>query len=148
MRVSTSHLQQLTIFTTVLTGGGIGTMYYLQQKKFSQSDYHQLALQKLEDCPVAMENLGAPPLKVHNIHLTDRYNRVDPYTAQIKIPVSGSKNGGYLFTTSIRDLDTNKWSLKLAVLRLREGQTINLLDPPLAQETTKDTLGLDTEHWN
>ncbi|XP_031733052.1 uncharacterized protein coa1 isoform X1 [Anarrhichthys ocellatus] len=83
MRVSTTQLQQLTIFTTVLTGAGIGTMYYLLQKKFVESDYHRLALQKLEACPVAMESLGAPPLKVHNIHLTDRNNRIDQHTAQV-----------------------------------------------------------------
>uniref|UniRef100_UPI0037E8F640 cytochrome c oxidase assembly factor 1 homolog isoform X1 n=2 Tax=Semicossyphus pulcher TaxID=241346 RepID=UPI0037E8F640 len=150
MRVSTSHLQQLTIFTTVLTGGGIGTMYYLQQKRFSESDYHRLALQKLEDCPLAMESLGAPPLKVHNIHLSDRHNRVDPHTSQIKIPVTGSKNGGYLFTSSVRDPDTKRWSLKQAVLRLREGQIIDLLNPPSPAATlrTEDSQGLDTGHWH
>uniref|UniRef100_A0A671UCN0 Cytochrome C oxidase assembly factor 1 n=1 Tax=Sparus aurata TaxID=8175 RepID=A0A671UCN0_SPAAU len=107
MRVSTSQLQQLAIFTTVFTGGGIGTMYYLQQKTFTQSDYHRLALLKLEECPIAMESLGAPPLRVYNIHLTDRYNCIDPQRAQIKIPVTGSKTGGYLYTSSIRDPDTN-----------------------------------------
>ncbi|XP_077954878.1 uncharacterized protein coa1 isoform X2 [Gasterosteus aculeatus] len=84
MRVSTSHLQQLTIFTTLLTGGGIGTMYYLLQKKFAESDYHRLALEKLEACPFAMDSLGAPPLKVHNIHLTDRDNRINHHTAQVE----------------------------------------------------------------
>lgn len=52
-------------------------------ENFAASDYHRLALQELEACPVAMESLGAPPLKVHNIHLTDRYNRVDKHTAQV-----------------------------------------------------------------
>ncbi|KAM8727166.1 cytochrome c oxidase assembly factor 1 homolog [Acanthopagrus latus] len=130
MRVSTSQLQQLAIFTTLFTGGGIGTMYYLQQKTFTQSDYHRLALQKLEECPVAMESLGAPPLRVYNIHLTDRQNCVDPQRAQIKIPVTGSKTGGYLYTSSIRDPDTNRWTLKQAVLKLREGQIIDLVNPP------------------
>lgn len=55
----------------------------LQLEKFVESDYHRLALQKLEACPVAMESLGAPPLKVHNIHLTDRNNHVDQHTAQV-----------------------------------------------------------------
>ncbi|XP_019724862.1 cytochrome c oxidase assembly factor 1 homolog isoform X2 [Hippocampus comes] len=130
MRVSTIKLQQLTIFTTLFTGGGIGTMYYLMQKKFAESDYHKLALQKLESCPIAMENLGAPPLKIHNIHLTDRENRIDQQTAQVKIPVTGSKASGYLYTSSIRDPITNRWSVKLAVLRLKEGQTINVMNPP------------------
>ncbi|XP_070775580.1 cytochrome c oxidase assembly factor 1 homolog [Enoplosus armatus] len=152
MRVSTGQLQQLTIFTTVLTGGGIGTMYYLLQKKFVESDYHRLAVQKLDACPVAMESLGAPPLKVHNIHLTDRHNCVAQHTAQMKIPVTGSKTGGYLYTSSIRDPDTNRWSLKQAVLQLREGQTIDLLNPPppaAAQtQATEDTKGLDSGHWH
>ncbi|XP_034744506.1 cytochrome c oxidase assembly factor 1 homolog isoform X1 [Etheostoma cragini] len=152
MRVSTSHLQQLTIFTTVLTGGGIGTMYYLQQKKFAGSDYHRLALQELEACPVAMESLGAPPLKVHNIHLSDRNNRIDQHTAQIKIPVTGSKTGGYLYTSSIRDPDTNRWSLKQAVLKLKEGQIIDLLNPPppaAAQaQATEHTQEEDMDHWH
>ncbi|XP_061549753.1 cytochrome c oxidase assembly factor 1 homolog isoform X2 [Phycodurus eques] len=161
MRVSTAKLQQLTIFTTLLTGGGIGTMYYLMQKKFAESDYHQVALQKLEACAVAMESLGAPPLKIHNIHLTDRHNRIDQQTAQIKIPVTGSRTGGYLYTSSIREPDTNRqnpttqnpsqaphqsqscltpcrWSVKLAVLRLKDGQTINLMNPPsIATEYTE-----------
>ncbi|KAK5878391.1 hypothetical protein CesoFtcFv8_023802 [Champsocephalus esox] len=132
MRVSTSHLQQLAIFTTVLTGGGVGTMYYLMQKKFVESDYHRLATQKLKACPVAMERLGAPPLTIHNIHLTDRDNRVDQSTAQIKIPVTGSRTGGYLYTCSTRDRDTNRWSLKQAVLKLKEGQTVDLLSAPAA----------------
>ncbi len=55
----------------------------LQLEKFVESDYHRLALQKLEACPVAMETLGAPPLKVHNIHLTDRNNCIDQHTAQV-----------------------------------------------------------------
>lgn len=33
MRIPTSKLQHLAIFTTVLTGGGIGTMYYLMQSE-------------------------------------------------------------------------------------------------------------------
>nr|XP_061795431.1 cytochrome c oxidase assembly factor 1 homolog [Nerophis lumbriciformis] len=141
MRVSTNKLQQLAIFTTLLTGGGIGTMYYLMQKKFAESDYHKLALQKLEECTVAMESLGAPPLKIHNIHLTDRDNRIDQQIAKIKIPVTGSKTGGYLYTSSIRDPNTNRWNVKLAVLRLKEGQTINLLNSPsLATENTEFSL--------
>ncbi|RVE61045.1 hypothetical protein OJAV_G00166790 [Oryzias javanicus] len=121
MRVPIHHLQRLTIFTTILTGGGVGTMYYLMQKNFAGCDYHRLAVRQLEACPVAMESLGAPPLRVHNIHLTDRYNRVDHQAAQIKIPVTGSKTGGYLYTCSIREPQTNNWRLKQAELHLREG---------------------------
>ncbi|XP_077471960.1 cytochrome c oxidase assembly factor 1 homolog [Stigmatopora argus] len=138
MRIPTNKLQQLTIFTTLLTGGGVGTMYYLMQKKFAQSDYHKLALQKLEECTIAMESLGAPPLKIHNLHLTDKDNRIDQQIAKLKIPVTGSKTGGYLYTSSIRDPNTNRWSVKLAVLRLKEGHTINLMtSPSLPTECTE-----------
>lgn len=112
------------------------SLFAVYVETFTQSDYHRLALQKLEECPVAMESLGAPPLRVYNIHLTDRQNCVDPQRAQvlwrgkpsigtftwlfqhcctlcivlqIKIPVTGSKTGGYLYTSSIRDPDTNRW---------------------------------------
>ncbi|XP_029381095.1 cytochrome c oxidase assembly factor 1 homolog [Echeneis naucrates] len=140
MRVSTHHLQQLAIFTTLLTGGSVGTMYYLMQKKFSESDYHRLALQKLKACPVAMETLGAPPLKVHNIHLSDRHNHFNQDSAQMKIPVTGSNTGGYLYIYSARDPDTKRWGLEQAVLRVREGQTINLLTPLLPAGTQIQTL--------
>uniref|UniRef100_A0A8C6WFQ7 Ribosomal protein L37 n=1 Tax=Neogobius melanostomus TaxID=47308 RepID=A0A8C6WFQ7_9GOBI len=104
-------LQELAIFTTVLTGAGVGTMYYLMQKRFAASEYHQLAVQKLEACSVAMESLGAPPLKVYNIHLTDRQNYINQHWAQIKIPVKGSKTGGYLYTSSRRDPTENRFRL-------------------------------------
>ncbi|KAL0966123.1 hypothetical protein UPYG_G00291190 [Umbra pygmaea] len=138
MRVSTNKLQQMAIYTTLLTGAGCGTMYYLMQKKFSRSDYHRLALEKLKANQTAMGSLGAPPLKVHNIHLSDRYNRVDIYTAQIKIPVTGSKNGGYIFTTSVRDPQSLGWNLTQAVLHLREGQRVDLLNSTPAPEYTEE----------
>lgn len=127
-------------------------MYYLQQKRFAESDYHRLAVEKLEACPVAMKSLGAPPLKVHNIHLTDRHNRVDQHVAQIKIPVTGSETGGYLYTSSNRDPITSRWSLKQAVLKMREGETIDLLNPPQSvaaqPQGTQHTGGLDTGCWH
>lgn len=52
-------------------------------EQFSKADFYKLALQKLEACPVAMEGLGCPPLKVHNIHLSDRTNCIDGQTAQV-----------------------------------------------------------------
>lgn len=146
MRISTQNLQQLTLFTTVFTGAGVGTMYFLMQKKFASSEYHRSAVQKLEQCPVAMASLGAPPLKVYNIHLTDRQNYIGHQRAQLKIPVTGSKTGGYLYTSSQRDPDTNGWSLKQAVLKLRDGQILDLLDPhPSPTTTERDTL--DTGSW-
>lgn len=145
MRISIKNLQQLTVFTTMFTGGGVATMYYLMQKKFAASEYYQLALHKLEKCAYAMESLGAPPLKVHNLHLTDRQNYIDQQRAQIKIPVTGEKTGGYLYSSSQRDPSTNRWCLKQAVLQLREGPIINLLDPPPSDKTTEEEL--DTGRW-
>ncbi|KAF6714596.1 Cytochrome c oxidase assembly factor 1-like [Oryzias melastigma] len=149
MRVPIHHLQKLTIFTTILTGGGVGTMYYLMQKNFAGCEYHRLAVRQLEACPVAMESLGAPPLRVHNIHLTDRYNRVDHQAAQIKIPVTGSKTGGYLYTCSVREPHTNTWRLKQAELHLREGSVIDLLKtPPATHMQPEDaTLEEDMDKW-
>ncbi|XP_019896716.1 cytochrome c oxidase assembly factor 1 homolog isoform X2 [Esox lucius] len=116
----------------------------MRLESFSRSDYHSLALEKLKANQSAMDRLGAPPLKVHNIHLSDRYNRVEPYTAQIKIPVTGSKDGGYLYTTSVRDPQTLGWNLTQAVLQLREGQSIDLLTSTLTDKKE----GLDTDNWS
>uniref|UniRef100_A0A4W5LBX3 Cytochrome c oxidase assembly factor 1 n=1 Tax=Hucho hucho TaxID=62062 RepID=A0A4W5LBX3_9TELE len=147
MRVSTSKLQQMAIYTTLLTGAGCGTMYYLLQKNFSRSDYHRLALEQLKANQTAMDSLGAPPLKVHNIHLSDRHNRIliSLFMFQIKIPVTGSKDGGYLYTSSVRDPQTLGWNLTQAVLQLREGQRIDLLiyTPP-----PNKTEGLETGNWS
>ncbi|CAB1317454.1 unnamed protein product [Coregonus sp. 'balchen'] len=101
MRVSPSKLQQMAIYTTLLAGVGCCMMYYLLQVKyhlenFSRSDHHRLALEQLEANQTAMDILGAPPPKVHNIHLSDRHNH-------IKILVTGCKDGGYLNTSSVKD---------------------------------------------
>ncbi|XP_053356902.1 cytochrome c oxidase assembly factor 1 homolog [Clarias gariepinus] len=126
MSRSNNLLQQMTIFVTVVTGGGCGMMYYLMQKKFAKSEYFRSAVEKLNDHSTAMANLGAPPLKIHNIHLTDRYNRIDHNIAQLKIPVTGSKTGGYLYTTSNRDASMNRWQLQRVALQLRTGKTIEI----------------------
>ncbi|XP_036452662.1 cytochrome c oxidase assembly factor 1 homolog [Colossoma macropomum] len=123
---STSLLQQMTIFVTVVTGGGCGMMYYLMQKNFAKSEYHRLAIEQLNRNSTAMASLGAPPLKIHNIHLTDRHNRVDHTNAQLKIPVTGSKTGGYLYTTSTRDTLMNRWCLQRVALQLRTGEIIDI----------------------
>lgn len=130
-----------------MSGLGFAVVYNLQQRRFNQSDYYELALQKLEDCPTAMESLGAPPLKVHYINLFDNHNRVEMYKSQIKIPVSGSNNKGVLFTSSVRNPDTFRWKLKQAVLELHEGQSIDLMSAPSAAQTAEDTPELDTGSW-
>ncbi|XP_028988624.1 cytochrome c oxidase assembly factor 1 homolog [Betta splendens] len=148
--MTTRHLQKLAVFTTLLTGAGVGTMYYLMQKNLTQPDCHRLALQKLKECPVAMETLGAPPLKVSRIRLTDRRLFIDQYTEQMMIPVRGSKARGFLCTFSVRDPITNRWSLRQAVLELWEGQTVDLFqtpEPAPAQIQTEDFQELDPGHW-
>ncbi|KAJ8336414.1 hypothetical protein SKAU_G00376340 [Synaphobranchus kaupii] len=127
MPVPIKSLQQMAIFVTVFTGGGCSLMYYFMQKNFARSDYYRLALERLTGHPVAMESLGAPPLKAHNIHLTDRHNRIDHTSAQIKIPVTGSKTGGYLYTSSSKSNPLDGWQLQEAVLQLRDGRRIDIL---------------------
>ncbi|XP_066536693.1 cytochrome c oxidase assembly factor 1 homolog isoform X2 [Hoplias malabaricus] len=126
MARSTNLLQQMTIFVTVVTGGGCGMMYYLMQKNFAKSEYYRLAVEQLNGNSTAMASLGAPPLKIHNIHLTDRNNRVDHASAQLKIPVTGSKTGGYLYTTSTRDTLMNRWCLQRVALQLKNGEIVDI----------------------
>lgn len=134
MSRSTSLLQQMTIFVTVVSGGGCAMMYYLMQKNFAKAEYYRLALQELSNNSTAMASLGAPPLKIHNIHLSDRHNRMDHTSAQLKIPVTGSKTGGYLYTTSSRDTLMNRWHLEQVFLKLRDGQTIKIFNKTESQD--------------
>ncbi|XP_051555080.1 cytochrome c oxidase assembly factor 1 homolog [Myxocyprinus asiaticus] len=134
MSRSTSLLQQMTLFVTIVTGGGCAMMYYLMQKNFAKSEYYRLALEQLNSNSTAMASLGAPPLKIHNIHLSDRHNRMDHSIAQVKIPVTGSKTGGYLYTTSTRDTLMNRWHLQHVFLKLRDGETIEIFNKTESKE--------------
>nr|XP_005609158.1 cytochrome c oxidase assembly factor 1 homolog isoform X2 [Equus caballus]XP_008525515.1 PREDICTED: cytochrome c oxidase assembly factor 1 homolog isoform X2 [Equus przewalskii] len=115
-------LQKLVLFGSVVAGGSCTLIYYLIQT-FSRASYYQSALEQLHSRPEALEALG-PPLSVHYLHLTDRYNFVDIADAQLKIPVSGSKSEGHLYVSSSRDAPFKRWHLQEVFLQLKDGQQI------------------------
>ncbi|XP_062900107.1 cytochrome c oxidase assembly factor 1 homolog [Mobula hypostoma] len=126
MPVSTYALQQMAIYLGIVSGGGCAVMYYLMQQNFAKSEYYKLAIEELKKSDVALDALGAPPLQIRNIKLTDRNNRVDGISARIKIPVSGNKSAGYLHTYCIRDTVEKRWFLQEATLQLLDGQQLSV----------------------
>ncbi|XP_072109729.1 cytochrome c oxidase assembly factor 1 homolog isoform X3 [Mobula birostris] len=126
MPVSTYALQQMAIYLGIVSGGGCAVMYYLMQENFAKSEYYKLAIEELKKSDVALDALGAPPLQIRNIKLTDRNNRVDGISARIKIPVSGNKSAGYLHTYCIRDTVEKRWFLQEATLQLLDGQQLSV----------------------
>ncbi|XP_028659888.1 cytochrome c oxidase assembly factor 1 homolog isoform X2 [Erpetoichthys calabaricus] len=128
MPASVQKLQQMAIYLGIVGGAASAVMYYLMQKNFAKSQYFQLAVEKLKVHEMAMDSLGAPPLKIHNIRLTDRHNHVDKERAKLKIPVSGARSAGYLYSFSTRDAILDRWHLEEALLQLKDGTSFVLFN--------------------
>ncbi|TRY89287.1 hypothetical protein DNTS_014795 [Danionella cerebrum] len=126
MSRTTILLQKMTIFMTLLTGGSCATMYYLMQGNFAKAEHYRMAVEELKKNALAMASLGSPPLKIHNLHLTDGHNRFDESHAQLKIPVSGSKARGFLYTNARKDPVMKRWELQQVVLSLKDGESIEV----------------------
>ncbi|XP_053323181.1 cytochrome c oxidase assembly factor 1 homolog [Spea bombifrons] len=133
MPIPLKNLQQMALYLGVVSGGGCALMYYFMQKTFASKEYYLSAVEKLKSQTEALEVLGAPPLKVHYLRLTDKHNRVSPTNAQIKIPVSGTISAGYLYTTSIKENLNSRWSLQEVILQLNNGQRIPIYHLDYAQ---------------
>lgn len=70
-------------YNSVIAATTLNTAVSTHAENFSQAEYYRLALEQLNGHSTAMASLGAPPLKVYNLHLSDRYNRMDHARAQV-----------------------------------------------------------------
>ncbi|CAJ0932069.1 unnamed protein product, partial [Ranitomeya imitator] len=113
-------------------------MFLKISESFAQKEYYLDALQKLQSQSNVLEMLGAPPLKVHNLRLTDRYNHVDKTTAQIKIPVSGTTMGGYLYSTAVKDQFSRRWNLQDVMLKLNNGESVPIYHSDVCPDEAED----------
>ncbi|CAI9593156.1 unnamed protein product, partial [Staurois parvus] len=125
-----------TLFTVMCPVGSLG-MYYLLLQSFRKKNFFTEAIEKLESQPSALEILGAPPLKVHNLKLLDEHNRVAVSSARIRIPVSGSLSAGHLCSSAVRDQSNERWNLLDVVLELENGQSIPIYHSGIPAEDVK-----------
>lgn len=109
-------------------------------ENFAKSEHYRLALEQLNRNSSAMASLGAPPLKIHNIHLSDRHNRIDHSSAQVSITNKHSsmymRNTG--FTTGQKYINHHiyinfSWRSRLPGQRL---EVISTQLPPETQSWT------------
>uniref|UniRef100_A0A8D2AV79 Cytochrome c oxidase assembly factor 1 n=1 Tax=Sciurus vulgaris TaxID=55149 RepID=A0A8D2AV79_SCIVU len=118
-------LGKMFLYTSVLMAGTCPLFYYLVQKGFARTSFYQMALEQLHSHPEALEALGTP-LHVHYLQLPSKHNFVDITVAWLKIPVSGSKSEGHVYTRSTRVAPFQRWQLQEVVLELKDGQKIPL----------------------
>ncbi|XP_010609147.1 cytochrome c oxidase assembly factor 1 homolog isoform X2 [Fukomys damarensis] len=111
------------LYSGVLCAGIGPLLYYFIQKGLSRTEYYQMALEQLHSHTKALEALGSP-LTVHRLPMLSQDHSVDINSAQLKIPVSGPKAKGHLYTRSSRGAPFQRWHLQEVILKLQDGQQI------------------------
>ncbi|XP_020614941.1 uncharacterized protein LOC110053094 isoform X2 [Orbicella faveolata] len=118
--VSADFFKKAAICGAAVSVIGAAFFHHRIQVKIASQDYYKKSVQALKNHQLATETIGKP-LRIPYINLARKDIKIDHKTAQIVIPVRGSKTKGNLFSFATRTEDKG-WSLERVELDVDHGR--------------------------
>ncbi|MFH4978879.1 hypothetical protein AB6A40_005588 [Gnathostoma spinigerum] len=124
-------LSRVKMSTLIQIAGGTfvvgSTCVYLARKfvqwKVRALPHYREAFQIISHHDKALKALG-PPIKVGDVDLTDRQrNYIDEFTSELRIPISGQVDGGFLDVFAVRNSRDAEFEMCRIDLELEVAET-------------------------